>query len=89
VRGQAYLQSGKPTEALAEFQSLLVQHYNLGNSPIKPAAHVDLARAYTVAGDSATAVIHTDLQCHLLDHKTKDSQYAVTCSSIAGVSRRS
>ena len=35
------------------------------------------------------AFVDTDLQCHLLDQKTKDSQYAVTCSSIAGASRRS
>jgi hypothetical protein len=36
-----------------------------------------------------TAFVDTDVQCHLLDQKTKDSQYAVTCSSIAGASRRS
>jgi eukaryotic-like serine/threonine-protein kinase len=55
LRGRAYLQLGKPTEAVAEFQSLLEQRDNLGNSPIKPAVIVDLARAYTAAGNSAQA----------------------------------
>jgi eukaryotic-like serine/threonine-protein kinase len=55
LRGRAYLQLGKPTEAVAEFQSLLEQRDNLGNSPIKPAAMVDLARAYAAAGKSSQA----------------------------------
>ncbi len=55
LRGRAYLQLGKPTEAVAEIQSLLEQRDNLGNSPIKPAAMVDLARAYAAAGRSAQA----------------------------------
>ncbi len=55
LRGRAYLQLGKPREALAELQSLLEQRDNLGNSPIKPAAMVDLARAYAAAGKSAQA----------------------------------
>ncbi len=55
LRGRAYLQLGKPTEAVAEIQSLLEQRDNLGNSPVKPAAMVDLARAYAAAGKSAQA----------------------------------
>ncbi len=53
--GRAYLQLGKPTEAAAEIQSLLEQRDNLGNSPIKPAAMVDLARAYAAAGKTSQA----------------------------------
>jgi hypothetical protein len=35
------------------------------------------------------SVIDTDLRGYLLDQKTKYSQYAGTCSSIAGISRTS
>jgi tetratricopeptide (TPR) repeat protein len=55
VRGQAYLAGNKPTEAAAEFQKILDHRGIVVNDPIGALAHLQLGRAYAVAGDKAKA----------------------------------
>jgi len=55
VRGNAYLATGKGTEAAAEFQKFLDHRGMLGNSPLGVIAHLGLARAYALQGDTAKA----------------------------------
>jgi DNA-binding winged helix-turn-helix (wHTH) protein len=55
VRGQAYLAGNKPTEAAAEFQKVLDHRGIVVNDPIGALAHLQIGRAYAVAGDKAKA----------------------------------
>jgi tetratricopeptide (TPR) repeat protein len=55
VRGQAYLAGNKPTEAAAEFQKILDHRGIVVNDPIGALAHLQIGRAYAVAGDKAKA----------------------------------
>jgi eukaryotic-like serine/threonine-protein kinase len=55
VRGQAYLAAHKGVEAAAEFQKVLDHRGVVINDPIGALAHLQLARAYTLAGDKARA----------------------------------
>ena len=55
LRGRAYLEMGRPTEAAAEFQKVLD---NRGFGPVDflyPLAHLGLARSAAAAGDTARA----------------------------------
>ena len=55
VRGEAYLAAHQGSEAAAEFQKIL-DHRGLSlNQPIGPLAHLGLARAYVLQGDTAKA----------------------------------
>jgi len=55
LRGQAYLGAGKGNEAGVEFQKLL-DHSGINPSgPVHALAHVGLARAYALAGDTSKA----------------------------------
>jgi len=55
VRGQAYLAAHNGTAAAAEFQKL-VDHRNIVvNFPLGALAHLGLARAYAISGDTAKA----------------------------------
>jgi eukaryotic-like serine/threonine-protein kinase len=55
VRGKAYLAENQGGEAATEFQKILDQRGVVGNEPIGALAHLGLARAYDLQGDSAKA----------------------------------
>jgi eukaryotic-like serine/threonine-protein kinase len=55
VRGQAYLKARNGTAALAEFQKMLDHKAIVQNSVIGSLAYLQVARAYTMAGDTAKA----------------------------------
>ncbi len=53
VRGEAYLASGQGTEAASEFQKILDHRGVVINQPIGALAHLGMARAFALQGDSA------------------------------------
>jgi eukaryotic-like serine/threonine-protein kinase len=53
VRGEAYLAADKGSEAAAEFQKILDHRGIVLNEPIGALAHLGLARAYALSGDTA------------------------------------
>jgi len=53
VRGEAYLAAHRGTEAAAEFQKILDHRGIVLNEPIGALAHLGLARAYAMQGDTA------------------------------------
>ena len=55
VRGQAYLSAHNGTAAAAEFQKLLDHRGIVGNSVTGSLAHLQIGRAYSMAGDTAKA----------------------------------
>ena len=55
LRGQVNLKLGKGTEAAVEFQKIIGSRGQAPLSPLYPLAHVGLARAATLQGDSAKA----------------------------------
>jgi len=55
IRGQAYLMGHKGPEAAAEFQKIIDNPGVVTNEPIGALAHLQLARAYALAGDTAKA----------------------------------
>ena len=55
VRGEAYLAAHQGPEAAAEFQKILDHRGIVVNSPIGALAHLGLARAYALQGDTAKA----------------------------------
>jgi eukaryotic-like serine/threonine-protein kinase len=55
VRGEAYLAAHESAEAAAEFQKILDHRGLVVNNPIGALAHLGLARAYTLEGDTAKA----------------------------------
>ncbi len=55
VRGEAYLAAHKGSEAAAEFQKVLDHRGLVLNQPIGALAHLGLARAYVLQGDTAKA----------------------------------
>jgi eukaryotic-like serine/threonine-protein kinase len=55
VRGEAYLAAHQGAEAAAEFQKILDHRGIVSNSPIGALAHLGLARAYAMQGDTANA----------------------------------
>jgi serine/threonine protein kinase/Flp pilus assembly protein TadD len=55
VRGQAYLRVGQGKEAAAEFQRIIDHRGLVGNYPLGALAHLQLGRAYALAGDIAKA----------------------------------
>jgi tetratricopeptide (TPR) repeat protein len=55
VRGQAYLRAGRGREAGVEFQKILDSSGIVLNDPIGALAHLGLARAYAMQGDTAKA----------------------------------
>jgi Tfp pilus assembly protein PilF len=55
VRGEAYLKAGQGRQAAVEFQKLLDHRGIVLNFPLGALAHLQLARAYRVAGDTAKA----------------------------------
>jgi eukaryotic-like serine/threonine-protein kinase len=55
VRGEAYLAARQGLQAAAEYQKILDHRGIILNQPIGPLAHLGLARAYVLQGDSARA----------------------------------
>jgi hypothetical protein len=55
LRGQAYLLAHNGTAAAAEFQKFLDHRGIVVNFPLGALAHLGLARAYTLSGDTAKA----------------------------------
>ena len=55
VRGEAYLTANQGSEAAVEFQKILDHRGVVVNGPIGVLAHVGLARAYAMQGDTAKA----------------------------------
>jgi len=55
LRGQAYLQMRKGTEAAAEFQKIIHHRGIVLNFPLGALAHLGVARAYALEGDKAKA----------------------------------
>jgi eukaryotic-like serine/threonine-protein kinase len=55
VRGQVYLASRQGNEAAAEFQKILDHRGTVVNHPIGALGHLQIARAYTMLGDTAKA----------------------------------
>ncbi len=53
VRGEAYLSARKGSEAASEFQKILDHRGIVVNEPIGALAHLGLARAYALQGDTA------------------------------------
>ena len=56
VRGEAYLAAGQGHEAAAEFQKILDHRGIVVSDPIGALAHLQLGRAYALAGDKTKAV---------------------------------
>jgi DNA-binding winged helix-turn-helix (wHTH) protein/tetratricopeptide (TPR) repeat protein len=55
IRGQAYLAAHRGTEAAAEFRKILDHRGIVVSDPIDALAHLQLGRAYAVAGDKTKA----------------------------------
>jgi Tfp pilus assembly protein PilF len=55
VRGEAYLAGHQGSEAAAEFQKILDQRGVVQNEPIGALAHLGLARAYVLQGETTKA----------------------------------
>jgi tetratricopeptide (TPR) repeat protein len=55
VRGQAYLAARQPNEAAAEFRKILDHRGIVLNSPVGALAHIGLAHAYAMQGDTTKA----------------------------------
>lgn len=55
VRGETYLAAHKGKEAVAEFQKILSHRGLALNEPIGALAHLGMARAYALAGDTANS----------------------------------
>ena len=55
LRGEAYLAEHQGSAAAAEFQKILNHPGVVANEPIGALAHLGLARAYAISGDTAKA----------------------------------
>ena len=55
MRGESYLAAHQGGEAAAEFQKILDHRGIVVNGPIGALAHLGLARAYVLQGDTAKA----------------------------------
>jgi hypothetical protein len=55
VRGEAYLRIGRGNEAAIEFQKIVDHRGLIGNYPLGALAHLQLGRAYALAGDAVKA----------------------------------
>jgi hypothetical protein len=55
LRGRAYLMARRGSEAAAEFQKILEHRGIVLNSPIGALAHLEIARAFAMQGETAKA----------------------------------
>jgi eukaryotic-like serine/threonine-protein kinase len=75
LRGQVYLAAHRPQDAAAQFQ-LIQDHAGLaGNTPVASLAHLGLARAYALEGDTAKA--KTEYQNFLALWKDADADLPI------------
>jgi len=81
VRGEAYLGAHHGTEAAAEFQKLLDHRSLVVMEPIGALAHLGLARAYALQGDSAKA--HAAYQDFLTLWKDADPDIPILIAAKA------
>jgi len=75
LRGQAYLMVGQGKEAAAEFQKFLDHRGITVNCPLGALAHLGLARAYALAGNSTKSL--AEYRQFLGIWKTADSNLAI------------
>jgi eukaryotic-like serine/threonine-protein kinase len=75
IRGQAYLAAGKGNEAAAEFQKIADHSGTVWNCWTGALAHLGLARAYAIRGDTAKA--HAAYQDFLTLWKDADADVPV------------
>ena len=59
LRGQAYLHARNGKEAAAEFQRIISHRGIVLNFPLAAVAHLGLARAHALEGDTANARVPT------------------------------
>jgi eukaryotic-like serine/threonine-protein kinase len=81
VRGEVYLAAHHGSEAAVEFQKLLDYRGILGNSPIVALAHLGLARAYVLQGDTVKA--HAAYQDFLTLWKDADPDIPIIIAAKA------
>ena len=81
VRGEAYLAAHQGNEAAAEFQKILDHRGIVVNEPIGALAHLGLARAYAMQGDTAKA--RTTYQDFLTLWKDADADVPVLIAAKA------
>jgi eukaryotic-like serine/threonine-protein kinase len=55
VRGEAYLRAGDGVQAVTEFQKMIDHRGIVANLPLGALAHLQLGRAYKLAGDAGKA----------------------------------
>jgi hypothetical protein len=55
VRGEAYLRAGDGVQAATEFQKMIDHRGIVSNFPLGALAHLQLGRAYKLAGDVGKA----------------------------------
>ncbi len=75
LRGQAYLSAHNGTAAAAEFQKFLDHRGIVLNFPLGALAHLGLARAYALSGDTTKA--HTAYQDFFALWKDADSDIPI------------
>ncbi len=61
VRGLAYLKARRGPEAVAEFQKMIDRRGLLANFPLSALAHLQVGRAFLLAGDTAKAATVTSI----------------------------
>jgi len=81
VRGEAFLAAHHGSEAAVEFQKFLDHRGILGNSPILALAHLGLARAYVLQGDTVKA--HAAYQDFLTLWKDADPDIPILIAAKA------
>jgi serine/threonine protein kinase/tetratricopeptide (TPR) repeat protein len=81
LRGEAYLAAHQGSAAAAEFQKILDHPGVVGNEPIGALAHLGLARAYALSGDSAKS--RTGYQNFFALWKAADSDIPILIAAKA------
>jgi eukaryotic-like serine/threonine-protein kinase len=84
LRGEAYLSGHQGAEAAAEFQKIIDHPGLVVSQPIGPLAHLGLARAYALEGDTAKAgaaykdflTLWKDADAHVPIFKQAKAEYA-------------
>lgn len=85
MRGEAYLSAGRGSEAAAEFQKILNHRGVVVSDPVGAVAQVQLARAYTMQGDSVKA--RTAYQAFLTLWKDADPDVPIYKAAVSEYSK--
>jgi ATP/maltotriose-dependent transcriptional regulator MalT len=86
VRGEAYLAARRGSDASAEFQKILDHRSVVLNEPIGALAHLGLARAYALQGETAKA--RTKYQDFLTLWNHADPDIAIFIAAKAEYAKR-